>query len=325
MYKALLILIAFLALTLQAPSASAQVATPAGSQPSSQGSLFSGEKIGPDYSPADAGPPAGLINSPSAVEFKSTVKPLPADFKPSADLFAVATDGGSAAKFLIEPGTAADAARQILFANYEVVVIIDKSTSMLVDDCPGGKTRWDWCRDQTASLARTAQQSGSRGVTVVLFSDDFVTYRGCGLDSVPQIFRTNRPDGGTNTAGALSSVLEDYFMHTWHRSERPLLVAVITDGIPNEPERVKSVIADATRRITDPDEVRITFLQVGEAPEGYAFARDVDHNMISQGARCDIVYSKTFDQLKSCGVTGALLDAITRKRDSDSIVSPWGH
>lgn len=258
---------------------------------------------------------------PAQIQFDSSIKPLPADYKlRKIDRLRGKTASAAASSSLINHTMSAAAAKQLLFKKHDVVIIIDKSASMMAEDCPGGRTRWEWCQDQTAALAREAQDAGGGAITVMVFSDVYTTYRNCGLDTLARIFQSNIPGGGTNTAEPLRSALNEYFMRGWPEENRPLVVAIISDGRPNEPQLVKQVVADATRRMRNPDEVRITFLQVGEDPEGKRFARELDHDMLSQGATHDIVYSKTFDQLKACGVTGALLDAITDP--STTAVSP---
>jgi hypothetical protein len=202
-----------------------------------------------------------------------------------------------------------------LFAKHDVVIVIDKSGSMGTADCPDGRTRWEWCREQTADLAKVAEKfGGSTGPTVTVFSDTFTTYKNARLESVADIFRSNEPQGGTQTAVALKNHLDEYF---WTR-DKPLVIAVITDGVPNDPRGVRDAIIHATQQIRNANDIKITFLTIGEDPIGYHFASYLDNNLVADGARYDIVYSKPFSQVKHSGIVGALLEIVAGEKKEEA-------
>jgi hypothetical protein len=95
------------------------------------------------------------------------------------------------------------------------------------------------------------------------------------------------------------------------------LIAVITDGMPNiprDPLVVNRALIDFTKKLSTGDEVIITFLQIGDTFDGRSFCIDLDDNLVDEGAKFDIVDTKTFSELKSEGLVSALVDAITEKR-----------
>lgn len=194
-----------------------------------------------------------------------------------------------------------------LFGKHDVAVIIDKSGSMAEEDCPNGVSRWQWCREQTADVAAAASEYGNmNGLTITLFSDDFSTYRHAYLKEVGDIFRAHEPSGATFTGRALRNQLEEYF----RCPTKPLVIAVITDGVPSDPAAVRDAIITATKLMRSPDEVKITILQIGDDPRGSHFASMLDNALVSQGARFDIVQTKPFSQLRQMGVVGALVDVV---------------
>lgn len=48
-------------------------------------------------------------------------------------------------------------------ADYDVVVLIDKSGSMSENDCPGGKTRWEYVQEFALSITKKAEQFDTNG------------------------------------------------------------------------------------------------------------------------------------------------------------------
>lgn len=206
-------------------------------------------------------------------------------------------------------------------AEHDIVVIIDRSGSMKTPDCPNGNSRWGWCRDQAVSFMQLGAEE-IQTITLVTFSYDYKVYPNSDLNAVKQTFETVDPDGGTGTAAPLDDRLQDYFRRrdTQGGKCKPLLIAVITDGLPNLPggpvqakQQVENAIIDATRRMNNPGEVSITFLSIGDAFEGDAFLRDLDTGLLGNGARYDIVSTKSFQELERVGLMQALIDAIETK------------
>jgi hypothetical protein len=60
----------------------------------------------------------------------------------------------------------------------------------------------------------------------------------------------------------------------------------------------------------NPNEISITFLQVGVDPKATRYLRELDNDLVRGRASYDIVTSKSFDQLNKSGLALALLDAV---------------
>jgi hypothetical protein len=200
-----------------------------------------------------------------------------------------------------------------LLAHHDIVLMIDKSSSMKERDCPGGMSRWEWCQQQTMNLSRATSSLLSEGLSVVLFSTSSHVFTRVSINDVPRIFTSYSPGGFTNEAGAVDRVFTDYFKRRGeaHGKIKPLLIAVITDGLPTDPQGLRDVIVDATRNVKAGD-IKMTFLQVGSDPKGIYFVKEMDQQLVSEGAAFDMVSSKTFPELlRSGGLTKALIDCIT--------------
>lgn len=215
-----------------------------------------------------------------------------------------------------------------VLGNRDVILLIDKSGSMSDKDCPPPRnglrflsrrgeaaepvTRWDWCENELTAMAGYAAPGLPNGMRVVLFSNRSIAYNGVRINQVNQIFRANYPEGTTNATEALKTQL-DWFLQNRAASggrSRPVVIAVITDGLPNNSRSLKKVIIDATAQMQMPDEVAITFLQVGFDKSGISLVHQLDDNLTADGARFDIVDCKDFHELTANGLGRALIDAI---------------
>jgi hypothetical protein len=211
---------------------------------------------------------------------------------------------------------------------HDVVLLIDKSSSMAEQDCLsmdrrwGMISRWDWCREQTTDLAQQAGSVLKRGISVVLFSWSAMVFPHVDVNQIPRIFTDNHPDGKTREASALATILDDYFQRraTSRGKVAPLLVAVITDGRPDSESEVRKKIIEATRNMQSPDEIRITFLLVGQDPRGLQFIQEMDRDLTAQGAKFDIVSSRPFHQLVKTGLAAAMCESLSEPQEKPNMM-----
>jgi hypothetical protein len=145
-----------------------------------------------------------------------------------------------------------------VFENHDLVLIIDRSGSMVDHDCPGDLSRWDWVCGQASDVAQAAAEASS-DITAVVFSHKHETYEHLAANQIPLLFARNHPMGGTNLADPLAEQLGLYFQ----KRTRPLIVVIITDGMPSNPERVAEVIRSASTQLSYAGEVTLTFLLIG--------------------------------------------------------------
>lgn len=214
------------------------------------------------------------------------------------------------------PGDISDRELELL-RSHDVVVIQDRSSSMgdkehfPVSGRGSRKmSRWKWCLSQAVDLTRqTARIPGGR-ITLVLFSSQYDVYENVTLQQVPYIFARNKIFIGTKIVPPLADQLDRYFQRRDAGTAKPLVIAIITDAIPQDDDDLKDLIVETTHRMRNPDEITITILQVGSEEDGQALLRKLDHRMVRKGAKFDIVKTKTFPQVLQAGLTRSLIEAI---------------
>lgn len=198
-----------------------------------------------------------------------------------------------------------------VLSKYDVVIVLDKSGSMDERDCPGGMSRWDWCRDQMMSLTAQISSVFKNGITVALYSSDYDIFRNVDLGYVNRIFGENGPSGGTYTGKVMEAVFDDYFARrASNPATRKLLVQVVTDGDPSDKGALIAAIARASQMINSPGEITVNFLQIGHEEAGARTLAKLDSNMASEGAKFDIVRVEPFAAVEREGLPRALADAI---------------
>lgn len=200
----------------------------------------------------------------------------------------------------------------------DVVLIIDKSRSMTKTDCMSSLSntrisRWQWCREQAQDIAAQTSKVLPTGIKVVLYSDNIDVNDNVHAAAVAPIFEKVQCDGGTDTAAALRGQLAAYFSKRQNdKQAKPLLIAIVTDGCPDSPIHLREAIVEATKQMVDAKEVAITFLQIGNDTNGSRFLGELNHRLVAEHARYDIVDVKPFAQVTSTGLARALAQTVTR-------------
>lgn len=244
-----------------------------------------------------------------------------ARFSSSASTFSNSTPGSMSSSILknalSKPAFVSKFARPLttselaVLSKYDVVIVLDKSGSMDERDCPGGMSRWDWCRDQMMSLTAQIGLVFKNGITVALYSSDFEIFKNVNLDYVTRIFGENGPSGGTYTGKVMDAVFDDYFARkASNPSTRKLLVQVVTDGDPSDKGALIAAISRASQMINSQGEITVNFLQIGHEEAGARTLAKLDSDMASEGARFDIVRVEPFAVVEHEGLPRALADAI---------------
>ena len=194
----------------------------------------------------------------------------------------------------------------------DYTLIIDKSGSMATKDQPGGKTRWDIMKESTFALASKCEELDPDGITVYTFSSRFKRYDSVTATKVTQIFEENEPAGTTNLAGVLQDALNHYFQRkaSGKTELKGETILVATDGEPDDRKAVMKVIIEASRQLEQDEEIAISFIQVGSAPEATKFLKILDDELQGAGAKFDIVDTITMEDMADMTLKEVLLNAI---------------
>jgi len=212
-------------------------------------------------------------------------------------------------------------------SNRDVVIIIDKSGSMSSPDCPsdnmpaamtrmffgvpgrGAITRWEWCQRQTFHVASQLQRIPGNNIKLVLFDSGVNEFNNVSINSIADIFHQYKPGGGTNATKALKTVVQDYFTRKKQFGNvKPLSIVFITDGAPSSPTSLKDLIVETSLKMNHPNEIALSFLQIGNDDDGDRLLPELDFNMVNEGARFDFISSRNFASVSRTGLLRALLD-----------------
>ena len=196
--------------------------------------------------------------------------------------------------------------------NLDIEFLIDKSGSMQTQDCPGGKSRWQYGQETTLALASLAEKHDPDGITVVPFAGSFKVHENVTAGKVGQVFQEHSPMGSTNTAAVLKARLDAYFARKAAGSAKSACILVLTDGAPDDQNAVADAIVAATKQMDRDEEVAISFIQIGQDGEASKFLAWLDEGLTSKGAKFDIV-----DTVKIAEVENFSIEQLIEKTFAD--------
>lgn len=199
-----------------------------------------------------------------------------------------------------------DAESAKMLASYAITLLVDSSASMNTKDCPGGISRWQWCRNQAHNLYTEGQGALQSNISITEFNSGFRSHQNCTFDQFSGIFQTVAPAGETFMAPALTDAFGALRGHLY--AGRPAVVTVISDGRPSDVDRLKQTIIEEVNSLRDPSLLTVAFIEVG-TPERYL--RELDNDLINQGAKADIVTVVPFSTINAQGLTKTLASTIS--------------
>ncbi len=214
-----------------------------------------------------------------------------------------------------------------LLADYNMELIVDRSMSMRIPDCPGGVSRWQWCGDQALNLATALSPYVPNGLTIVPFATEYDVFEHATTQNVDDVFNGMGLQFGTRLFEPLSERLDNYFAR-YTAGAKPLLIVVITDGIPSPPREstlVRQELIATSHKMISPNQVTVIFCQIGhDDPAGQRFLVELDERLMTMGARYQFVHTITFDRLEEMQLGPALIKtmkdyAATKLQNVDSI------
>ncbi len=217
-----------------------------------------------------------------------------------------------------------------LLGNYDCYLVVDVSGSMsspissIAPSFPSTSSgnsgsssklsKWSWCQDQSNSFYNDVAKFMPQGITVVPFNDKFSVAPNLKGNQISSLFSQLGPEGGTDIAGPLDYILSEYLDKKQRKQKtRPIAIAVMTDGECGLQE-ISDTIIDATHKMTHPKEIVITFLSIGDTTTGSPVLRALDDDLVSAGAKYDIVDTRSFEELSRYGLTKALAAALIEEK-----------
>lgn len=192
------------------------------------------------------------------------------------------------------------------FSEYDFFLAIDRSGSM-GGAAKGFNSRWAQAKEITEGVATFASQVNDDGITVITFGGNFVPTRdvvsGVKADSVHALFEKSQPAGSTPLHLALDAAFAKHFSST-----KKTLLAVVTDGEPDDKEAVAKSIVNAAGKLADATQIRVIFLQVGDDAAASHYLDDLDNHL--SAAKFDIVNAITFQEANGVTVPDLLSRAL---------------
>jgi len=179
----------------------------------------------------------------------------------------------------------------------DYTLIIDKSGSMGFSSSGffsfSGPTLWDEARDAVTHLAPFITKFDPDGITLYFFDSKYTKHENItSAQHVKSLFSRVLPGGSTNLATVMQAAFKEHFKQ--HKDET---ILVVTDGKPDSESLVKDAIIQATQKLTRPEELSISFIQIGSDSGAAEFLEALDDDLEGQGAKFDIVDTLTKDEM----------------------------
>lgn len=197
--------------------------------------------------------------------------------------------------------------------NRDYVLLLDKSGSMEEKDTPTGQSRWEAARESVTAIANKVSEYDPDGITVVPFAGNFQVYDNTTPGKVKDIFKENSPMGGTRMAGPLQAIFDNYLTQKSKGQTKAngVICLVVTDGQPQDEAEVARAIVQFTKKLDTREEFGLSFIQVGRDASASAYLKRLDDHLTAEGAKLDIVDTKTMEELENSSLTDALIAALT--------------
>jgi uncharacterized protein YegL len=192
-----------------------------------------------------------------------------------------------------------------------IVMMVDDSASMGTLDCPGKKSRWQWCREHIQDMYTDNNGLLQKNISIITFDSNYRSYRNCLPSKLADVFNSVTPAGETNMAPALDEAFS--LVRAQLERREPALISLISDGRPTDVEAVKKSIVAEVNKLAHPELLSIVFLEVG-TPEHYL--HELDEDLVKQGASKDIVSVVPFGSVSSQSLTVTLASAVARADES---------
>lgn len=204
-----------------------------------------------------------------------------------------------------------------LLKDRDYTIIIARSGASRERNHPGFA---EWVDAQTSliDLAKKCQAFDPDGLTIYEASGFLIKYEQTTVSQLAEILQANNrldPVIGAevNVVEALADALNHYFKCKENGEVKPKgeIIIVILDqhGIDGIGDLQKLIIK-STKMMEKPEELGITFIQIGDDQITRNFMRGLDDDLIKVGAKFDIVDTKYWHEVKRQSIDQFLIDAL---------------
>ncbi|MGK7919383.1 MAG: hypothetical protein AB4080_05180 [Trichodesmium sp.] len=176
---------------------------------------------------------------------------------------------------------------------------------------------WVAAQIKIINLAKHCQSLDDDGITVYLASSPFIKEENTEVVKLAQLFQLKEPPEIMDLVSSLEDAINDYFQRRdAKQTKNGDIILVLVDEISNQQESLINLIINATEKIDlipgteNTYELGISFLQIGEDSETKEFLTYLDDHLVEAGAKCDIVDTKLWYEIKQKSLTEILIHAL---------------
>lgn len=173
---------------------------------------------------------------------------------------------------------------------YDIVYVVDDSTSMSWTEKRSGIVPWPHARDALTTFSTICAEWDEDGQDVWFLNRNEPL-----LNATPQqiadAFNSRNPAGGTNMGRKLTQIASQYFQNFQPGVTKPLNILAITDGQFSDDVTsvIKWIVKQLDRLNALPNQLGIQFVQIGADPEAKRCLEALDDDLESAGLSRDIV------------------------------------
>lgn len=199
--------------------------------------------------------------------------------------------------------------------NRDYIVILARSAYSKYPAPPNLDRAWEKAQALITALAQKCEEYDPDGITVYTTSMVCQRFDHTTSDKIAEVFAQCSRLEVVNVTDVLQEAIAEYFSSkaAGKAKTNGLIILVILDCEPDDRMEMVRLIVETTEQVDSPEEMGISFLQVGSDLLARGFIKSLDNNLSAAGAKLDIVDAKVLEELDLTSediLTQVLLDAV---------------
>jgi hypothetical protein len=207
---------------------------------------------------------------------------------------------------------------EALLQERDYTVIIAKTTIERAINPPKFAERWAAAQSAVLALVQKCQQFDPDGITLYVSCQSpaadclFKKYERVTVAELDQLIQSGYPPATIHLQTVLQSALESYFERKAAAQTKTNgeMILVLLDGEPNDRMMIAKLIKSATHQLDTDQELRISFVQIGEDQIAQGFLIALDQNLQDAGAKFDIVSTQLMQEIQPSSLTEFLVHTL---------------
>ncbi len=199
--------------------------------------------------------------------------------------------------------------------NRDYIVILARSAYSKYPAPPNLDQAWENAQALITALAQKCEEFDPDGITVYTTSTACQRFNHTTSDKIAEVFAQCSRLEIVNVTDVLQDAIAEYLSSKIAGKAKPngVIILVILDCEPDDRMEMVRLIVETTEQLDYPEEIGISFLQVGSDLLARGFIKSLDNDLSTAGAKLDIVDAKVLEELDATEdtlLTQVLLDAI---------------